>query len=93
MLIIDSNQLFITSMTLAKDVFDEKEVKIVMLNSLRDNVKKFKQYGEVVVASDSKSYWRNSFPVRTTTRQKEDRCRQASLATCLHAHRLRQTLQ
>ncbi len=63
MLIIDSNQLFITSMTLTKDVFTERDAKIVMINSLRDNVKKFKQYGEVVVASDSRSYWRKEkFP-------------------------------
>ncbi len=70
MLIIDSNQLFITSMTLAKDVFDENEAKIVMINSLRDNVKKFKQYGEVVVASDSRSYWRkDAFPYYKASRK------------------------
>lgn len=63
MLLIDSNQLFISSIIQSKNPDSENFIKHVVLNSLRANVKKFKDYGEVVLCSDSRQYWRkNIFP-------------------------------
>jgi hypothetical protein len=63
MLLIDSNQLFISSIIQSKNPDSENFIKHVVLNSLRANVKKFKDYGEVVLCSDSRNYWRkNIFP-------------------------------
>ena len=61
MLLIDSNQLFISLIIQSKNPDSENFIKHVVLNSLRANVKKFKDYGEVVLCSDSRQYGERTF--------------------------------
>jgi hypothetical protein len=63
-------------------------VRHVILNSLRSNVKKFKnEYGEVVIALDDRNYWRrNYFPHYKASRKKnrdKSPFNWASIFTCL----------
>lgn len=55
----------------SKKAVDESLVRHMILNSIRSNVKKFKSYGEVVIACDSKKYWRREvFPFYKGNRKK-----------------------
>lgn len=73
MLLIDSNQLFISSIIQSKNPDSENLIKHVVLNSLRANVKKFKEYGEVVICSDSRQYWRKTIFPHYKAHRKESR--------------------
>jgi 5'-3' exonuclease, N-terminal resolvase-like domain/T4 RNase H, C terminal len=73
MLLIDSNQVFISSIIQAKSPDSEDLIKHIVLNSLRANVKKFKEYGEVVLCSDSRQYWRKSIFPHYKAHRKESR--------------------
>jgi hypothetical protein len=55
----------------SKNAVEENLVRHMILNSIRSNVKKFKSYGEVVIACDSKKYWRREvFPNYKGNRKK-----------------------
>jgi hypothetical protein len=73
--LIDSNQLFISGIMAnlsPRDTLEENLVKHIILNTLRSNVKKFKEYGEVVICCDSKKYWRKEvFPHYKAHRAKD----------------------
>jgi len=63
MIIVDINQIMISNLmvTLNRDSMDLSEdlVRHMVLNSLRAHNKKFrKEYGEMVIACDSKNVWR-----------------------------------
>lgn len=67
MLIFDFNQIVIANLMeqigSSKKPVEEDLVRHMILNSIRSNVKKFKSYGEVVIACDNKKYWRRDvFP-------------------------------
>ena len=68
MIIVDINQIMISNLmvTLSRDSMDLSEdlVRHMVLNSLRGHNKKFrKEYGEMVIACDSKNVWRREvFP-------------------------------
>ena len=68
MIIVDINQIMISNLmvTLSRDSMDLSEdlVRHMVLNSLRGHNKKFrKEYGEMVIACDSKNVWRRKvFP-------------------------------
>ena len=68
MIIVDINQIMISNLmvTLNRDSMDLSEdlVRHMVLNSLRAHNKKFrKEYGEMVIACDSKNVWRRDiFP-------------------------------
>ena len=68
MIIVDINQIMISNLmvTLNRDSMDLSEdlVRHMVLNSLRAHNKKFrKEYGEMVIACDSKNVWRREiFP-------------------------------
>ena len=68
MIIVDINQIMISNLmvTLSRDNMDLSEdlVRHMVLNSLRGHNKKFrKEYGEMVIACDSKNVWRREvFP-------------------------------
>ena len=68
MIIVDLNQIMISNLmfTLSRDNMDLSEdlVRHMVLNSLRGHNKKFrKEYGEMVIACDSKNVWRRKvFP-------------------------------
>jgi len=68
MIIVDINQIMISNLmvTLSRDSMELSEdlVRHMVLNSLRGHNKKFrKEYGEMVIACDSKNVWRRQiFP-------------------------------
>jgi len=80
MIIIDLNQIVYTYLTIhsSKEELDENLIRHVTLNSLRlIRNHFFDKYGEMVIASDSKHYWRkNVFPYYKANRKKD---REASI--------------
>jgi hypothetical protein len=55
----------------SKKPVEEDLVRHMILNSIRSNIKKFKSYGEVIIACDSKYYWRRDvFPAYKGNRKK-----------------------
>lgn len=79
-ILVDSNQLFISGIMAnltPRDKLEEGLVRHIVLNTLRSNVKKFKEYGEIIICCDNKKYWRKEyFPYykahRTKDREKSD---------------------
>ena len=75
MLIFDFNQIVIANLMeqigSSKKPVEENLVRHMVLNSIRSNVKKFKSYGEVVIACDNRKYWRRDvFPFYKGNRKK-----------------------
>jgi len=75
MLIFDFNQIVIANLMeqigSSKKPVEEDLVRHMILNCIRSNVKKFKSYGEVVIACDNKKYWRRDyFPNYKANRRK-----------------------
>jgi hypothetical protein len=55
----------------SKNAVEESLVRHMVLNSIRSNIKKFKSYGEIVIACDNKRYWRRDiFPYYKANRKK-----------------------
>jgi len=82
MIIIDLNQVMISNLMAqignhTNIELDEGLLRHMILNSIRLNKIKFKEYGELVIACDDKNYWRKDiFPyykaARKTQRQKSE---------------------
>ena len=75
MLIFDYNQVVLSNLMeqigYSKSAVDEGLVRHMVLNTIRSNVKKFKEYGEVIIACDNKRYWRREvFPPYKANRKK-----------------------
>jgi hypothetical protein len=75
MIIFDFNQIAIANLMeqigSSRVAVDESLVRHMVLNTIRANVKKFKEYGEVVIACDNKRYWRRDvFPYYKANRKK-----------------------
>jgi 5'-3' exonuclease len=75
MIIFDFNQVVIANLMeqigSSKTPVEESLVRHMVLNTIRANVRKFREYGEVVIACDSKSYWRREvFPPYKGSRKK-----------------------
>lgn len=75
MLIFDFNQIVIANLMeqigSTKTAVDESLVRHMVLNTIRANVRKYREYGEVVIACDSKHYWRRDiFPNYKSNRKK-----------------------
>ncbi|ADO99323.1 ribonuclease Rnh [Cyanophage S-RIM44] len=75
MIIIDMNQIMISNLMaqLKSDRLNEKLVRHMVLNSLRSYEQKYgEKYGEMVLAYDSKQYWRKQvFPYYKQNRKKD----------------------
>ena len=75
MIIIDMNQVMISNLMaqIKRDVLDEKLVRHMVLTSLRSYEKQYiDEYGEVVLAYDSRHYWRKDvFPYYKQNRKKD----------------------
>lgn len=55
----------------SKAPVEESLVRHMILNSIRANIRKFKEYGEVIIACDNKRYWRRDvFPLYKANRKK-----------------------
>lgn len=75
MLIFDFNQVVIANLMeqigSSKTPIEEALVRHMVLNTIRANVRKFREYGEVIIACDNKKYWRREiFPAYKGTRKK-----------------------
>lgn len=75
MLIFDFNQVVIANLMeqigYSKDPVEEGLVRHMVLNTIRSNLKKFREYGEVIIACDNKRYWRREvFPAYKAHRRK-----------------------
>lgn len=77
MILIDLNQVMISNMMMQignhqNAQVDENMLRHMVLNSLRANKVKFeKEYGEFVICSDDKNYWRrDAFPYYKANRKK-----------------------
>lgn len=75
MLIFDFNQVVIANLMeqigSSKTPVEESLVRHMVLNTIRANVRKFRDYGEVVIACDNKRYWRRDvFPYYKANRKK-----------------------
>lgn len=75
MIIIDMNQVMISNLMaqIKRDKLDEKLVRHMVLTSLRSYEKQYcEEYGEVVLAYDSRHYWRKDiFPFYKQNRKKD----------------------
>ena len=75
MIIFDFNQVVIANLMeqigSSKNAVEESLVRHMVLNTIRANVRKFREYGEVIIACDSKNYWRREvFPAYKGSRKK-----------------------
>lgn len=92
MIIFDFNQIVIANLMeqigSSKNPVEESLVRHMILNTIRANIRKFREYGEVVIACDNKKYWRREiFPYYKGHRKKarEDSGHDwASIFECLH---------
>jgi len=79
-ILVDLNQVLISGLLSSispKEKLNEDFVRHVVLNTLRSHIKKFKEYGEVILCCDSRQYWRKQmFPhykaSRKESREKSD---------------------
>ena len=77
MIIIDLNQVMISNLmaqlgTRTNVEIEESLLRHMILNSIRSNLVKFKEYGDVVVACDDKNYWRRDiFPYYKASRKQQ----------------------
>ena len=75
MIIIDMNQVMISNLMaqIKRDTLDERLVRHMVLTSLRSYEKQYtEEYGEVVLAYDSRHYWRKDvFPYYKQNRKKD----------------------
>jgi 5'-3' exonuclease len=92
MIIFDFNQIVIANLMeqigSSKKPVEESLVRHMILNTIRANIRKFREYGNVVIACDNKRYWRRDvFPYYKAHRKKarEDSGHDwASIFECLH---------
>lgn len=75
MIIFDFNQVVIANLMeqigSSKKPVEESLVRHMILNTIRANVRKFREYGEVIIACDNKRYWRREvFPLYKGHRKK-----------------------
>lgn len=75
MLIFDFNQVVIANLMeqigSSREPVEEALVRHMILNTIRANIRKFREYGEVVIACDGQSYWRREvFPFYKSNRKK-----------------------
>jgi 5'-3' exonuclease len=77
-ILIDLNQVLISNLmqqinSSPKMQLEENLIRHMVLNSLRSYIKQFKsKYGEIIIACDSKKYWRRDyFPFYKSNRKKD----------------------
>lgn len=76
MILIDLNQVMISgllSQIKYNQKLEEDLIRHIVLNSLRSHIKKFKEYGDVILCCDSRNYWRKSVFPHYKSHRKEAR--------------------
>lgn len=62
--LVDLNQVMISGLLAqvsSKQYLEEDLIRHIVLNTLRANIKKFKDYGDIVLCCDSRNYWRKEY--------------------------------
>lgn len=78
-ILIDLNQVLISNLmqqinSNPKEKLDENLIRHMVLNSLRSYIRQFKsKYGEIIIACDSKKYWRRDVFAFYKSNRKKDR--------------------
>lgn len=78
-ILIDLNQVLISNLMQQinlnpKEKLDESLIRHMVLNSLRSYIRQFKsKYGEIIIACDSKKYWRRDVFAFYKSNRKKDR--------------------
>jgi 5'-3' exonuclease len=75
-ILVDLNQVLISgllSTVSGKEKLEEDLIRHVVLNALRSHIKKFKEYGEIVLCCDSRHYWRKEMFPHYKAHRKESR--------------------
>lgn len=75
-ILVDLNQVMISgllSQISPKDKLEEDLIRHIVFNALRSNLKKFKDYGEVILCCDSRNYWRKQIFPHYKAHRKENR--------------------
>lgn len=78
-ILIDLNQVLISNLmqqinSNPKEKLDESLIRHMVLNSLRSYIRQFKsKYGEIIIACDSKKYWRRDVFAFYKSNRKKDR--------------------
>ena len=76
MILLDLNQIAFSTITIqaSREVIDENLVRHIVLNCIRSHRNKFfNKYGEIVIATDNKHYWRREFFPYYKAHRKKDR--------------------
>jgi hypothetical protein len=92
MIIFDYSQIVIANLMeqigSSKNPVEESLVRHMILNTIRANIRKFREYGNVVIACDNKRYWRRDVFPHYKGHRKKARADSghdwASIFECLH---------
>jgi len=92
MIIFDYSQIVIANLMeqigSSKNPVEETLVRHMILNTIRANIRKFRDYGQVVIACDNKRYWRRDVFSHYKGHRKKARADSghdwASIFECLH---------
>lgn len=75
-ILVDLNQVMISGLLTqvsSKQYLEEDLIRHVVLNTLRSHIKKFKDYGDIVLCCDSRNYWRKKAYPHYKAHRKENR--------------------
>lgn len=75
-LLVDLNQVMLSgllSQVKPKEKLEEDLIRHIITNTLRANIKKFKEYGEVILCCDARNYWRKDVYPYYKAHRKENR--------------------
>jgi 5'-3' exonuclease len=75
-ILVDLNQVMISgllSQVSTKQHLEEDLIRHIVLNTLRSHIKKFKDYGDIVLCCDSRNYWRKKVYPHYKAHRKENR--------------------
>lgn len=73
MILIDLSQIFFSSILSIREPLSENLIRHIVINNIRSYRTKFKQYNDMVLCCDSKTYWRRSIFPFYKSHRKESR--------------------
>lgn len=73
MILLDVSQIFFSSILSIREPLSENLIRHIVINNIRSYRTKFKQYNDMVLCCDSKTYWRRSIFPFYKSHRKESR--------------------
>lgn len=77
MIFLDVSQIFFSSILSIREPLSEDLIRHVIINNIRSYRTKFKQYNDMILCCDSKTYWRRSIFPYYKSHRKESRDKSA----------------